>query len=187
MITEIAGNIVTLRATTADDLKDYRAWFTKGLDWTKWDAPWEEMSEDFAASFIDRLSKRIQKGPQELKTRFEIWVDNTHIGWVTSYYIENKPEYLAVGISIPEMAFWSRGIGREALEMWVQHLFQTMPLEQVYCETWSGNERMVRLALSIGFELIESDRIVEVNGKPYQKLKFKKTLQSSGVCPKPQL
>ncbi len=173
MITEITGKIVTLRDTTADDLDDYRAWFTKGLEWTKWDAPWEEMSDDFAESFVYRLSKRIQKGPQELKTRFEIWVDNTHIGWVTRYYIENDPEYVAVGISIPEMAYWGRGIGREALGMWVRHLFQTWALEYVYCETWSGNEKMVRLALSIGFTLIESDRTVEVEGKAYQKLKFK--------------
>lgn len=187
MLTEIIGKVVTLRDTTTADLTDYRAWFTPGLEWTKWDAPWEEMSEDFAASLIDRLSKRIQLGPQELKSRLEIWVDNTHIGWVSSYHIGKTQEHLALGISIPEMAFWGRGIGKEALEMWAQHLFQANPLEQMYCETWSGNERMVRLALSLGFELIESDRVVEVNGRLYQKLKFKRTLQSSGVCPKPQL
>ena len=172
MITEITGKIVTLRDTTADDLNDYRNWFKAGMEWTKWDAPWEEMSEDYATSFIDNLSKRIQRGAQKLKTRLEIWVDNTHIGWVSCYYIEINPESLAVGISIPEMSYWGRGIGREALEMWIQYLFQTRPLEQIYCQTWSGNERMVRLALSMGFELIEGDRTVQVRGKPYKKLKF---------------
>ena len=173
MITEITGKTVSLRDTTAEDLNDYRRWFTKGLEWTKWDAPWEEMSEDFAEGFVARLSQRIQKGPQELKSRFEIWVENTHIGWVTYYYIDQNPQYVAVGISIPEMAFWGKGIGREALRMWIEYLFQSTPSEDIYCETWSGNQRMLRLALSIGFELIESDRDVEVDGKLYKKLKFK--------------
>lgn len=173
MITEITGKTVTLRDTAPADLADYRRWFTKGLEWTKWDAPWEEMSEDFAESFVGKLAKRMQKGPQELKTRFEIWADHTHIGWVTHYYIGNNPEHIAVGISIPEQAFWGRGIGREALEIWIQHLFQTRPVAYIYCETWSGNERMVRLALSLGFEIMESDRDIEVNGHPHKRLKFR--------------
>lgn len=175
MITEIAGKTVTLRNMTVADLNDYRRWFIKGLEWTKWDAPWEEMSEDFAESFVTRQSQRIQKTPQGLNSRLEIWVKNTHIGWVTSYYIDNNPQSVAVGLSIPETTYWGRGIGGEALEMWIRHLFQTRQLKYLYCETWSGNKRMVRLALSLGFKLIESDRVVELNGNIYQKLKFKIT------------
>ncbi|MCK9557531.1 MAG: GNAT family N-acetyltransferase [Candidatus Cloacimonetes bacterium] len=173
MLYEINGQKVTLRDLTEADLNDYRKWFKKGLEWTKWDAPWEEMSDTFAQSFIQRLSNRLSKGPQEIKTRLEIEVDGTHIGWVSSYYIESKPGFLAVGISIPEEDFWGRGIGREALQKWIGYMFKNHELDYIYCETWSGNERMVHLAISIGFEIIENDKVLEFNGRQYHKLKFR--------------
>ncbi len=117
MVKEIKGQIVTLRDLTDADLNDYRKWFTKGLEWTKWDAPWEEMSDKHAQNFIQRLSNKLSKGPQEIRTRFEIEVDSTHIGWVSSYHIERNPGFLAVGISIPEEDFWAKGIGKEALQL----------------------------------------------------------------------
>ncbi len=107
MVKDIKGQKVTLRDLTDADLNDYRKWFTKGLEWTKWDAPWEEMSDTFAQDFVQRLFTRLSKGPQEIKTRLEIEVDGTHIGWVSSYNIERKPDFLAVGISIPEDDFWA--------------------------------------------------------------------------------
>jgi len=181
MVKEIKGQNVTQRDLSDADLNDYRKWFTKGLEWTKWDAPWEEMSDTFAQNFIQRLSDKLSKGPQEIKTRFEIEVDGTHIGWVSSYSNERKPDFLAVGISIPEEDFWAKGIGREALQLWIGYIFENHGLEYIYCETWSGNERMVRLALSIGFEIIENDKVLEYNGMQYNKLRFR-----IGKIPTPQ-
>jgi len=173
MANEIKGQKVTLRDLTDADLNDYRKWFIKGLEWTKWDAPWEEMSDTFAQSFIQKLSERLSKGAQEKRTRFEIEVDGTHIGWVSSYFIENNPDFLAVGIVVPEENFWGKSIGKEALQLWVEYLFENPGLEYIYCETWSGNERMVRLALGVGFEIIEDDKVLEHNGIKYHKLRFR--------------
>ncbi len=181
MVKEIKGQKVTLRDLTDADLNDYRKWFTKGQEWTKWDAPWEEMSDIFAQNFIQRLSNQLSKEPQEIRTRFEIEVNSTHIGWVSSYFIERNPGFLAVGISIPEENYWAKGIGKEALQLWIGYIFENCGLEYIYCETWSGNERMVRLAISIGFEIIENDKILEFNGMQYNKLKFR-----IGKIPTPQ-
>jgi RimJ/RimL family protein N-acetyltransferase len=181
MVKEIKGQKVTLRDLTVADLNDYRKWFTKGQEWTKWDAPWEEMSDIFAQNFIQRLSNQLSKEPQEIRTRFEIEVNSTHIGWVSSYLIERNPSFLAVGISIPEENYWAKGIGKEALQLWVGYIFENYGVENIYCETWSGNERMVRLARSIGFEIIENDKILEFNGMQYNKLKFR-----IGKIPTPQ-
>ncbi len=181
MVKEIKGQKVTLRDLTVADLNDYRKWFTKGQEWTKWDAPWEEMSDIFAQNFIQRLSNQLSKEPQEIRTRFEIEVNSTHIGWVSSYLIERNPSFLAVGISIPEENYWAKGIGKEALQLWVGYIFENYGVENIYCETWSGNERMVRLARSIGFEIIENDKILEFNGMHYNKLKFR-----IGKIPTPQ-
>ena len=181
MVKEIKGQKVTLRDLTVADLNDYRKWFTKGQEWTKWDAPWEEMSDIFAQNFIQRLSNQLSKEGQEIRTRFEIEVNSTHIGWVSSYLIERNPSFLAVGISIPEENYWAKGIGKEALQLWVGYIFENYGVENIYCETWSGNERMVRLARSIGFEIIENDKILEFNGMQYNKLKFR-----IGKIPTPQ-
>ncbi|HPV15292.1 MAG TPA: GNAT family N-acetyltransferase [Candidatus Cloacimonadota bacterium] len=173
MFKEIKGQRVTLRDLTEADLDDYRKWFVDGMEWTKWDAPWEEITEEFAREFLQRLSNRLAKGAPEIRTVLEIDVDGTHIGRVSSYLIDGNPELWAVGIGIYDENLWGQGLGREALQLWVEYLFENGGLESIYCETWSGNERMVRLALSIGFEVIENDKVLEHKGIKYHKLKFR--------------
>ena len=169
---EIVGQNVTLRDLTEQDLGDYYRWFFTEAEWQKWDAPWEKSNEG-AISYIDGLSRRLQQGFPEFRSRFDIWVDHTHIGWVSCYLINNQADFLAVGINLTEADFWGKGIGSEALKMWIGYLFKTRKPEYIYCETWDGNEKMIHLALKTGFEIIEKYDKVETDGKEYSKIKFR--------------
>lgn len=168
----IKGPNVILRDLIQGDMNDYERWFFTETEWQKWDALWES-SCNVTQSYLDRLKLRIQKEPSRLKTRMEIWVGDSHIGWVTSYLIDNKPDFLSVGINIAETSFWGKGFGKEALTLWIKYLFQSKKPEFLYCETWNGNARMVKLALSLGFEIIDRYSKVETDGIEYQKLKFR--------------
>ena len=60
-----------------------------------------------------------------------IEVDGEFIGMV-SYYWEHKPSlWLEMGIVIYEPKYWSGGYGTKALTMWIDHLFNEMPLVRV--------------------------------------------------------
>jgi len=168
----IAGQNVTLRDLVSQDLDDYRRWFFTEAEWQKWDAPWET-SISASQSYIDRIAKRLHTEPPAIRGRLEICVDNAHIGWVSSYLIDNKADFLAVGINIAERGYWGTGIGRVALSLWIKYLFQTRKPTYIYCETWGGNERMIKLALNLGFEIIEKYTRIETDGKEYKKFKFR--------------
>ena len=59
-----------------------------------------------------------------------------------------------MGIGIYDPSRWGKGIGYEALGLWAEHLFATNPeYVRLDLRTWSGNERMMRLAVRLGFRL----------------------------------
>ena len=58
-----------------------------------------------------------------------------------------------VGIDICESDSWGRGIGTEALKLWIGYLFSNLEIDTVGIGTWSGNERMIRCGEKLGFVL----------------------------------
>ncbi len=162
---------VSLRDTKREDLDDYRRWFSTELEWTNWDAPWEKLDEEFAENFISRIERSIDREPPAVRKRFEIECDGIHIGWVSAYKMDG--ERLAIGIDIPEKEFWGRGFGKEAMQLFLDYLDRN-GFDTIYCQTWSGNSRMVRLALSLGFKIIDNSQTVCINGIIYERLNFRR-------------
>ncbi len=169
----IEAGIVELKTISEQDLKDYHRWFTQEMEWTKWDAPWEEMDEQFVRSYLDKLALRLDKVPQTIENRLEIYCQNQHSGWVNSYFYNKDRNQIAIGIVIAENQHWGKGIGKNAFQQWAKYLFENRGMTELFCETWSGNERMVKLALGIGFRIIEDSETVMVNGRDYKRLKLK--------------
>ncbi len=70
---------------------------------------------------------------------------------IVSYYWEHKPSnWLEMGIVIYDPQYWSGGYGTKALALWIDHLFETLPLVRVGFTTWSGNHRMIRVGEKLG-------------------------------------
>ncbi|MCK4306125.1 MAG: GNAT family N-acetyltransferase, partial [Candidatus Eisenbacteria sp.] len=146
----ISGHRVCLRDVCASDLEDYKRWFTPGKPWQAWDAPWENTKENLAR-FRVQLLKRLQEPPPDPRTRLEIeTAEGRHLGWVTSCSADQHTHGRECGIDIAEEGAWGQGLGREALTLWVGYLFSAHGLSRVGLGTWSGNERMIRLAARIG-------------------------------------
>lgn len=176
------------------DIEDYVRWFTRETAWNETDAPWEPLDTDETAErtgWRDYYASVKAMPDNALRWKFELDCDGQHIGWVSSYLIDETYEWIAadtvkadqtvhraIGIDICEPAFWGRGIGTAALRAFMQYYFDH-GCATLYTQTWSGNTRMLRCAEKLGFA--ECNRYVdlrEVGGQRYDALTFRWTKQA---------
>ena len=191
----IANNVVLLRDFIEADIEDYIRWQTLETDWKLWDAPWEhegkseaqcrkELEEDieWMRSFANESAALSDSAPRR---RLEVCLadsDNpyaaTHIGSVSSYRIDDEYNiakdggHLAFGIDLNATDVQGRGYGFAALILFAGYLFG-LGEPSLYCQTWSGNERMIRLANKLGCrECCRRIGIRRVRGAVYDGLTF---------------
>lgn len=164
---------VYLRNVIEEDIERYVRWHTVEVEWQKWDAPWEAKEE--GEVLRERILQILARPKPEFWIRLQLCTSGgQHIGSVSTYFIDDQNDQRAIGIDIPEKSYWGQGLGEEALKLWMAYLFTVTPVEALYCETWSGNTRMTRLAEKCGFkENRRRNAIREVDGKLYDALCFK--------------
>ena len=151
-----SGDLVNLRGWLASDVDHYVRWWTQG-EWLLLDAPWEG-DETSMTTESDRRTRgwfvrQLHAGDDSwLSHRAVIATpDNTPLGWVNRYSEKENPHVCFVGIDICEDAYLNRGLGTEALRLWIDHLFATSDVHKLGLETWSFNPRMIRVAEKAGF------------------------------------
>ena len=168
---KIEGKIINLRTTIQSDINDYERWNSLDLKAWQFDGPW--YNENLSAVVEVRIKwlNGEKKHPYkflEIETK-----DKIHIGWVVVYYNKRDPHMTEIGIDIPEDKYWGRGIGHEALTLWIDYLFNERNFIRLGFETWQGNRGMIRLGEKLGF--IEEGRIrkgCEVKGIFYDRIKM---------------
>ena len=150
------GEFVWLRKWQAGDCDQFVRWMSRG-EWRQFDAPWEEFRpaetpEDDrrnGAWFLEQLGRQDRcwlSGRAVITT-----LDDIPIGWVSRYGGQDGPGVIFVGIDICEDGFLNRGLGTEALKLWVDHLFAAWDYHRIGLDTWSFNPRMIRVAEKVGF------------------------------------
>lgn len=166
---------IYLRDMNFDDIEDYIKWNTTEIEWQNWDAPWESEEDFDIEAYRDNLIRKINTKLPIIRKRFEIClIDNTHIGWINSYYIDGNKDKLAIGIDIPSNEFRGKNLGEFSFSLFISYLLSSSEITEIYTETWSGNIRMANLAKKCCFELVERIAdIRKVNGIFYDKLVFK--------------
>lgn len=117
-------------------------------EWKKWDAPYYPHQSKTLEEFLP-----IGQGWISANDFWVIEVAGVVRG-IVSYYWEHEPsQWLEVGIVFHEGGSWGRGLGTRALKLWIDHLFNTMPLVRVGFTTWSGNERMIRVGEKLNMQM----------------------------------
>lgn len=171
---KIEGKLINLRTTRWSDLDDYERWNSEDLKAYQFDGPCYKDKGPPLNSVINWRKKWLdgdRKPPYpflEIETK-----DNIHIGWVVVYFDEDDPHMTEIGIDIPEDSYWGKGIGTEALYLWIDCLFNERKLTRLGFGTWEGNKAMIRLGEKLGF--IEEARIrkgCETNGIFYDRIKM---------------
>ena len=166
---KLKNDKVFLRYIKESDIENYIKWTTVETEWQNWDAPWEQDEND--DSFLIRQKEAVKETPQDYgKLEIEN-ISGEHIGWVSTYYIDEDKEKLAVGIDIIPLSDRGKGYGKAALSLFMKYLFESRDV--LYTQTWSGNLPMIALAKKLGFaEVGRIKDLREVNGKRYDALTF---------------
>lgn len=138
-----------IRPAKADELTTIWHAAYSNLEWKKFDAPYFPFAvpslEEFARGGFARLQAGIDAQVIE--------VDGVIVGQVSAYWEYEATRWLEVGILLYSAGKWGAGTGRCALQMWLQHLFETREVARIGLSTWSGNPRMMRCAEAVGFTL----------------------------------
>ena len=88
---------IILRDMIESDIEDYVRWFTTETEWSNADAPWEPIESD---EETERTSWReyyasVKELPDDARRwKFEIEWNGRHIGWVSSYPIDENYEWV---------------------------------------------------------------------------------------------
>lgn len=184
---EIKSENIILRDMIESDIEDYVRWFTVDREWENWDAPWEKEDTDEETEHTSwrKYYESVKNLPDDVRRwKFEIVWNGRHIGWISSYPIDENYEwigeiqdgqtvYRAIGIDICEPDVWGNDIGTNVLRALINYYFEN-GVDELYTQTWSGNTRMIRCASKLGF--VEGNRYVgkrEVEGKTYDALTFR--------------
>ena len=151
----VRGERVLLRDPRPEDVEARTRWLTVETEWGEWDAPWEgnqPLPPERLEEVRQRMLENTSKPPPDPRERLFIQViDGPLIGWVNHYNHQAAHHTTWVGIDICESDCWGRGLGAEALCLWIDYLFVALDLHRIGAETWSGNERMIRCARKCGF------------------------------------
>lgn len=116
--------------------------------WKKWNAPYYPHETKSFDEFL-----HIGRDWINQSNVWAVEVDGILCGTV-SYYWEHEPsKWLEMGILFYEGGNWGKGLGTRTLKLWIDHLFNTMPLVRVGFTTWSGNERMIRVGEKLGMQM----------------------------------
>ncbi len=143
---------------------------TENPEWKKWDAPYFPLQFKDFETYKQEFLQKTDEHPPRSKI---IEAGGQVIGTVGYYWEHEESNWLEAGLIIYDPAYWNGGYGTEALTLWVDYLFSTMPLARVGITTWSGNKRMMRAAEKIGMQLegrMRKCRIV--NGEFYDSIRM---------------
>lgn len=148
---------ILLRELEIKDLDDYLYWNHPSREFHKFNGPYYGRSnEEELIEEVEYLKIMLLQGDKEVFRNKKIIANKDTdeiIGQVNWYWKSEETLWMEVGIVIFNETYWGRGIGHEALKIWIDEIFnQNLKLIRIGLTTWSGNKRMMKLAEKLGLE-----------------------------------
>lgn len=168
------GKNVILRDALPADTDHYVRWM-QGGEWRDYDAPWEFESDAppehiLRGNFMQRFIYSLESPRRRMMIAS---TENQPLGWVNRYPDARFRDVWMVGICICVDEYLGRGLGREALRLWVDYLFSNSSVHRIGLFTYSFNMRMIRVAERIGFRAEGADReVIKWKGKWVNRLHY---------------
>lgn len=142
---------VEIKKMTADDLPYLRELLFDGdMAWKKYDAPYFPIKIYDELHLADFIHDKKDFFTGEFS--YKILVDKIMVGSCVAYYEDGDlKRWLEVGITIMDSKIWGKGVGYLALRQLINECFNKTDLPHLSLTTWSGNPRMMALAIKLGF------------------------------------
>ncbi len=175
-LVHIRGKKVILRDLTVEDVREIYYWKYEADDrkHLNWNGPYYKLPPKTRDEFLTDYQEELNRvGTSTPRNTLVIEADRKLIGTVGWYWVDEVTNWLCNGIAIYDSSYWSGGYGTDAFPLWTDYIFEHMDVVRVGISTWSGNERMMKLASKFG--MIEEGRIRKariVNGEYYDSIKM---------------
>lgn len=190
-MTIIETQNLILRDFVESDINKRIYWEIEDCEWQNWDGPWEyeglndsekeKNIEAYVKGLREFADKIADKKDSDMRYSFQMELKATgeYIGWISCYCIDDDYTYTddegkyAFGIDIPTEKYRGQGYGYEAFSAVIDYLSKH-GMNEIYTQTWSGNERMIALAGKLGFKEVRRKKDLRtVRGKKYDGLTFR--------------
>ena len=154
--TRLVGSRIDLRDWRLADLDRWAAWLSPGRHWKDLNGPYYALpTPDEVQAMVERRRVAITEEAWPTPRASLVIADKETdglIGLVTWYWESEETHWPGVGIVIFDPAHWRGGRGFEALGLWSDYLFRSLPrIVRLDLRTWSGNTGMMRLAEKLGY------------------------------------
>jgi diamine N-acetyltransferase len=147
----ITGKHVRLRAMEKSDLPFYVRWFNdpEVICHLKIFQPLSLGQEE--QWYADVLTKPVEEQPLCIEIlQGDEWIFIGNLGFLAINQHDRSAE---LGIAIGEKQYWGQGYGTEALNLLVEHGFNTLNLNRIYLHVYETNPRAVRSYEKTGFSI----------------------------------
>jgi len=153
----LEGKNIVVRDWIMEDLELYKFWNIGYHLWMDFDGPYYPKMDDFELKFnVDYITAIIEnKRRSKPRKRLVIALKDTNqlIGTISWYWQSRETNWKSIGITLYDEKLWGRTYGFQALELWIEYLFNSdSELIRLDLRTWSGNIRMIKLAEKLGFQ-----------------------------------
>lgn len=145
--------MISIRSITLGDLKAYEHWSQPIHAYHEFNGPYyNKKSTDEVSVYINDLKDKLQNGGNALRSRKMIVDPNNNlIGEVSYTWRSIETNWMEIGIIIFDESYWGRGLGAQALKLWITELFKEhIAIVRIGFSTWSGNHGMMKLAAKLG-------------------------------------
>ncbi|MDQ0899253.1 MULTISPECIES: GNAT family N-acetyltransferase [unclassified Paenibacillus] len=172
----IQGSRLLLRDLTEQDIERIYYWdyLAEDREHLNWNGPYKPLEPLTLEDYYEKYKRDLgitQTG--EPRYRLVIEIDGELKGITGRYWVDESTNWFEIGIAIFDSRYWSGGYGTEVFQMWIDYLFTQLKTVRLGIGTWSGNERMIRLAAKCG--MIEEARVRKariVRGEYYDAIKM---------------
>lgn len=155
MKSEEYNDRILLRKLMIEDLDNYKYWKHPRHSYHLLNGPYfKKPTEKEIEEEIKTLKLKFQKEVNVLENvRIISNKKNDMIGEVSWYWRSKETNWLEIGIVIFDDKFWGKGIGYEALKLWINQIFKVKNnIIRLGITTWSGNAGIIKLAKKLGMK-----------------------------------
>jgi len=147
----MAEKNIIIRDWGEADFECYKSWNVGYHKWMAFNGPYypQKTKEEIEREIILlKTKKNISRKVVAFKETNEL------IGTVSWYWQSIETNWMSVGLAIYDDQLWGQGIGRQALDLWTDYLFDNrQELVRLDLRTWSGNIGMMKIAEKVGYKL----------------------------------
>lgn len=171
------GKRICIRPFKEKDIELYKDFLEGDYLWKEFDGPYfGPMTDEDVKSMLEHAQKLIANVNNENASRMVIadLATDTLIGTVSWYYESKETMWVDTGICLYDDRHWSKGIGKEAFGLWIDHMLNcSLNLARIGYHTWSGNIGMMRIGEKLNLQLEACYKDARyVNGNYYDAIGY---------------